>query len=151
MKISNSAQALGPVIYRRGVDYWKQGRVKVEIAEENYFRATVRGTQKYTTIVEPDGDEITRTSCNCPYGVGCKHTAALLYEIRMRRKAASGQQNADGSSRQYPHQGTARYGGGFPKRKGTSVLDFLESRWLGTKPHGCELCDSFGPVVESRY
>ena len=55
MKISNFSHALGPVIYRRGVDYWKQGRVKVEIAEENYFRATVRGTQKYTTIVETDG------------------------------------------------------------------------------------------------
>ena len=98
MKISNFSHALGPVIYHRGVDYWKQGRVKVEIAEENYFRATVRGTQKYTTIVETDGDEITRTSCNCPYGVGCKHTAALLYEIRMRRKVANGQENADGSS-----------------------------------------------------
>lgn len=98
MKISNFAQALGPVIYRRGVDYWKQGRVKVEIAEDNYFRATVRGTKKYTTIVETDGDEITRTHCSCPYGLCCKHTAALLYEIRMRRKAASGQENVGGNT-----------------------------------------------------
>lgn len=38
--------------------------------------------------------------------------------------------------RQHSHQGTARYGGGVPKRQGTSVLDFPESRRIGTKPHG---------------
>ncbi len=91
MKITNFATNIGPVISRRGKLYWEEGRVHVEVAEENYYRATVHGTLDYTTIVELNGDEITRTSCNCPYGNHCKHVAALLYEIRARRKSADKQ------------------------------------------------------------
>lgn len=63
--------------------------MKVEIAEENYYRATVHGTSDYTTVVELNGDEIVRTYCSCPYGGDCKHLAALLYEIRNRRKSTA--------------------------------------------------------------
>ena len=53
--------------------------------------------------------------------------------------------------RQYSYQRTAKHGGGIPKRQGTGVPYLAESRWIGAKPHGGKLCDSSGPVVESRY
>ena len=53
--------------------------------------------------------------------------------------------------RQHPYQGTAKHGGGVPKRQGTGVSYLPESWRIGTKPHGGKLCDSSGPVVESRY
>ncbi len=88
MKITNFVTGIGSVISLRGKAYWKEGRVDVEIAEEDFYRATVHGTSDYTTAVELKGNEIVRTYCNCPYGRNCKHVAALLYEIRERRKSA---------------------------------------------------------------
>ncbi len=88
MKLTNFVTSIGPVISRRGKAYWEEGRVKVEAAEADFYRAIVHGTSDYTTAVELKGDEIVRTSCNCPYGRNCKHVAALLYEIRERRKSA---------------------------------------------------------------
>lgn len=85
MRITNFASHIGQVIYRRGLNYWKEGRV-LNVKEKNgCYSATVQGTHNYTTTVQLDGDEIVSTSCNCPYGADCKHIAALLCEIRERR------------------------------------------------------------------
>lgn len=86
MKVSNFEKQIDPVIVRRGKEYWKEGRVEMAVAKDNYYRAAVHGTLDYTTIVETKGDEVVSTSCNCPYGDDCKHVAALLYEIRNRRQ-----------------------------------------------------------------
>ncbi len=86
MKISNFAHQVGPVIYQRGLRYWREGRVKITIEDNDYYRAIVQGTSDYTTIVETEGDEIACYQCNCPYGNCCKHVVALLCEIRERRK-----------------------------------------------------------------
>ncbi len=89
MKITNFVSEIGSVISRRGKAYWEEGRVEVLQSEDNLYRATVHGTLDYTTTVVLNGDTITHTSCNCPYGSRCKHVAALLYEIRARRKGAA--------------------------------------------------------------
>ena len=56
--------------------------------------------------------------------------------------------------RQHPHQGTARYGGGCPKRQGTSVLDFLESRRIGINLTGANyvihLDPWWNPAIEQQ-
>lgn len=86
MKVSNFEKQIDSVIVRRGKEYWKEGRVEMAVAKDNYYRAVVHGTLDYTTIVETKEDEVVSTSCNCPYGDDCKHVAALLYEIRNRRQ-----------------------------------------------------------------
>lgn len=85
MRITNFASHIGPVIYRRGLNYWNEGRVRNVKEENGCFTATVHGTHNYTTTVQLNGDEIVSTSCDCPYGANCKHIAALLCEIRKRR------------------------------------------------------------------
>lgn len=86
MNISDFAKKYNSTIYHRGLHYWKGGRVKLEKADENYYRATVHGTLDYTTTVKTDGDKILQTTCNCPYGNDCKHVVALLCEIKDRRQ-----------------------------------------------------------------
>lgn len=86
MKVSIFEEQIDPVIVRRGKEYWKERRVEMTVAKDNYYRAVVHGTLDYTTIVETKEDEVVSTSCNCPYGDDCKHVAALLYEIRNRRQ-----------------------------------------------------------------
>ncbi len=86
MKISNFAHQVGPVIYQRGLRYWREGRVEITVEDNDYYRANVHGTSDYTTIVETDGDEITRYQCTCPYNGCCKHVVALLCEIRKKKE-----------------------------------------------------------------
>ena len=85
LKLSNFRGQAGPVISRRGREYWEEGRVEIVESDGKKFVATVRGTEDYITTAQIDGDEILNLSCTCPYGRGiCKHEVALLLEIKNR-------------------------------------------------------------------
>lgn len=85
LKLSNFRGQAGPVISRRGREYWEEGRVEIVESDGKKFVATVRGTEDYITTAQVDGDEILNLSCTCPYGRGiCKHEVALLLEIKNR-------------------------------------------------------------------
>lgn len=86
MKLSFFTRFFPNAIETRGKIYWQRGRVNVTSYDGKTYTATVVGTQNYTTTVTMDGDEIVDSSCDCPYGSHCKHVAALMFEIRDRRK-----------------------------------------------------------------
>ena len=76
-----------PVIYKRGMNLYQHGSfVLSETDTENgSFSYEVDGNYgDYVTRVILD-DNWVRTSCSCPYpGLGCKHTVAVLLDIRNR-------------------------------------------------------------------
>ena len=70
----------GSVIYKRGADYHRSGRVeKPAITADGALIAWVSGSEKYATLVELEGGAL-RSLCTCPYDglPPCKHAVALL-------------------------------------------------------------------------
>lgn len=72
-------------ILYRGLDYYKNHRVKRIVQVDNGYLATVDGSEDYEVFIEVnDNDEVVSMTCNCPYakkGYYCKHEAAVLFEI----------------------------------------------------------------------
>lgn len=72
-------------ILYRGLDYYKNHRVKRIVQVDNGYLATVDGSEDYEVFIEVnDNDEVVSMTCNCPYakkGHYCKHEAAVLFEI----------------------------------------------------------------------
>lgn len=69
-------------IYKRGADYYREGRVHIKSRSANEFTATVDGTERYSVHAEFDNGKIVDTLCTCPYyrtmGCACKHIVAAL-------------------------------------------------------------------------
>lgn len=69
-------------IYKRGTDYYKEGRVHIRLREENAIGAWADGSDTYNIRINFDGDKIQDCLCTCPYfqtmGVPCKHIVATL-------------------------------------------------------------------------
>ncbi|MEB5450732.1 DEAD/DEAH box helicase [Virgibacillus pantothenticus] len=92
------------VIYKRGLKYYRQGRVSDPLFDINYqeWSATVEGTENY--MVEINAKNLANgsidTYCNCPafdtFGT-CKHIAAVLIKIVNKDKGTM----ADFSSYDY--------------------------------------------------
>ena len=70
LKLSNFRGKAGPVISRRGKEYWEEGRVKITESDGKNFVAQVQGTKNYTVTAQIDGDDIVKLSCNCPFDRG---------------------------------------------------------------------------------
>jgi superfamily II DNA or RNA helicase len=70
--------------FKRGVEYYRQGRVKVThvSADGSAIEGRVRGSMRYDVAVsiEPDdgGGVGIISDCTCPLGGDCKHAVALL-------------------------------------------------------------------------
>ena len=69
-------------IYKRGLEYFKDGRVHIKLREENTITASVDGEEIYNVRIDVLGEEITKSICTCPYyqtmGANCKHIVATL-------------------------------------------------------------------------
>ncbi|MBR0028080.1 MAG: DEAD/DEAH box helicase [Clostridia bacterium] len=69
-------------MYKRGLEYFKEGRVHLRKREENLITAVVDGEELYNVNVKLDGDNITDCFCTCPYfetmNTACKHIIAAL-------------------------------------------------------------------------
>ncbi len=67
-------------VRRRGAAYFRDGAVEI-LTNNGEIRAHVRGSRRYTTVLEPKGDQLT-VFCDCPYfgdgGRVCKHIWATL-------------------------------------------------------------------------
>lgn len=68
-------------IYRRGMNYYRNDRVRLVTVEENFLTASVRGTRDYSVTIHRNHNGFI-TSCTCPYGFTCKHVIATLLEAR---------------------------------------------------------------------
>ncbi len=82
-------QCCSQTIYKRGTEYFHQGRVHIRRRSENSVGAIVDGESRYNVSVSYDGAGIEDYMCTCPYyrtmDTVCKHIVAVLkqrqYEI----------------------------------------------------------------------
>ena len=87
---SDIERAVGRAPFRRGLDYFRRGRVlSVEFAAPGLIRGTVSGSraEPYAVAVRYDtasGGRLVSVEglCSCPVGYNCKHTAAVLLAAR---------------------------------------------------------------------
>jgi non-specific serine/threonine protein kinase len=71
-------------IYRRGVEYYHAGRVKIEVADDLEAHCRVRGTRYYTVHLWVEQEDL-GASCSCPYAASgwfCKHMVAASLTVR---------------------------------------------------------------------
>jgi non-specific serine/threonine protein kinase len=68
-------------IYQRGMEYYRDGRVRLLQADDGIIIARVRGSRIYSVAVHRNGAGFS-TSCTCPYGFTCKHIIATLLQAR---------------------------------------------------------------------
>lgn len=75
-------------IYRRGVEYFREGRVHLRVRDKNELVSLVDGEEIYNVVVHMDDNaHITDSFCTCPYyrtmDCTCKHIVATL---KLRQK-----------------------------------------------------------------
>lgn len=84
MKITDDMikKSCSATIYKRGMEYWREGRVHIRKRSENLINAVVDGEELYNIQVKFDGGQIGDCFCTCPYyetmGSVCKHIVATL-------------------------------------------------------------------------
>ena len=69
------AQIFGETTFRRGKDYFEEGRVLYAIKLEDIIIGEVMGTERYRTRVTVSS---LSSRCSCPVRVNCKHGVALI-------------------------------------------------------------------------
>ena len=84
MNLKNFEEQFDDVILNRGLDYYKSGYIKSLELDGDTWVAVVSGSDYYEVTVALSGDDVSDTSCDCPYdwGAYCKHQAAVLYALR---------------------------------------------------------------------
>ncbi len=84
MKITESIikKSCSPTIYKRGLEYFKEGRVHLRKREDNLITAVVDGEELYNVQVRLDENGVHDSFCTCPYfetmNSVCKHIVATL-------------------------------------------------------------------------
>ena len=84
MKITDELikKSCSATIYKRGIEYWREGRVHLRKRSDNLIKAVVDGECLYNVQVKFDEDKITDSFCTCPYyetmNTVCKHIVATL-------------------------------------------------------------------------
>lgn len=84
MKITDELikKSCSSTIYKRGIEYWREGRVHLRKRSENLINAVVDGEQLYNVQVKFDENKVHDSFCTCPYyetmGTVCKHIVATL-------------------------------------------------------------------------
>lgn len=84
MKISDSIikKSCSQTIYKRGLEYFKEGRVHIRKREENTVTAVVDGNELYHVMVKYSPTGINDYFCSCPYyetmDCVCKHIVAVM-------------------------------------------------------------------------
>ncbi|MCH5212050.1 MAG: SNF2 helicase associated domain-containing protein [Oscillospiraceae bacterium] len=84
MKISDGMikKICSSMIYKRGAEYFLEGRVHMRRRTENELTAVVDGEELYNVQITFDDDKINKVLCSCPYyetmQTTCKHIVAVL-------------------------------------------------------------------------
>ena len=84
MKISDSMikKICSSMIYKRGAEYFLEGRVHMRRRTENELTAVVDGEELYNVQITFENDKINKFLCSCPYyetmQTTCKHIVAVL-------------------------------------------------------------------------
>ena len=68
------------IIFKQGLEYYKQGRVKIKQMDNMSVLATVQGTYPYIVRLTIN-DQSFESTCTCPYNYTCKHVVAVALKI----------------------------------------------------------------------
>ncbi len=68
------------IIFKQGLEYYKQGRVKIKQMDNMSVLATVQGTYPYIVRLTMN-DQSFESTCTCPYNYTCKHVVAVALKI----------------------------------------------------------------------
>ncbi|MCD8391453.1 MAG: DEAD/DEAH box helicase [Firmicutes bacterium] len=96
MKITDKLikASCSPTVYKRGMEYFKEGRVHLRRREDNLLTAIVDGSGIYSVEVEFNDREITKCFCTCPYNqtmhTVCKHIVAVMRQRRAEIEEGGG-------------------------------------------------------------
>ena len=78
--------ACSPTIYKRGCEYFREGRVHLKKRGDNHIGAAVDDERIFTVDVEFDDENVTKSFCTCPYyqtmRSPCKHIIAALKQYQ---------------------------------------------------------------------
>lgn len=77
-------RVFGKETFRRGRNYFEEGRVDNAVKLGDFLFAEVHGTSKYLTRIRVD---ILESRCSCPVGYNCKHGAALALHLFTKTSA----------------------------------------------------------------
>jgi superfamily II DNA or RNA helicase len=84
MKITDQLikKSCSATIYKRGMEYFREGRVHLRKREEKLITAVVDGDELYNVQIKLDDDGVSDFLCTCPYyetmNSMCKHIVAAL-------------------------------------------------------------------------
>ena len=88
-----------PVIYKRGLEYFREGRVHIRSINESSVTAVADGTEIYNVSVKAEYSKIKEFFCTCPYyhtmGCSCKHIIATLKMCQKELEKTSSHDNAN--------------------------------------------------------
>jgi len=68
------------IIFKQGLEYYKEGRVKIKQWDNFSVMATVQGTYPYIVRLTTDERSFEAT-CTCPYNYTCKHAVAVALKV----------------------------------------------------------------------
>ena len=98
MKITDSMirRSCSATIYKRGMEYFREGRVHLRKRSDSLITAVVDGESLYNVSVRFDENgRISDTFCTCPYyetmHTTCKHIVACLRQRMAEQEESGGQ------------------------------------------------------------
>ncbi|MEK6887772.1 MAG: DUF6880 family protein [Candidatus Aenigmatarchaeota archaeon] len=81
-------ESCGSKAFERGLDYYRQNRVKNLTIFGNTIKSTVMGGNKYIVEIKINKGGIDGR-CTCPVGDSCKHVAAALLFLKYKKNKAT--------------------------------------------------------------
>jgi non-specific serine/threonine protein kinase len=127
-----------PVIFRRGFEYYRQSRVRLERVDSERIEAYVEGQRYYHVVITRRGKELD-TDCDCPYWDTCKHVAATLLKakeyIERNRAEISGESKLTPSARllkRMTEESVRRSGTGRKPWRLIYLIELFEYHWTLT-------------------
>jgi non-specific serine/threonine protein kinase len=81
------------IIFKQGLEYYKDGKVEIKKWDKFSVLASVQGTHPYTVRLGAN-DRSFEATCTCPYNYICKHAVAVALKI-IEDQSISEQKSAD--------------------------------------------------------
>lgn len=83
MQLKDFERKIEAKILNRGRQYYENGHVHhLEQINGNNWQAEVSGTEMYIVDIILEKDVVTYVDCDCPYENLCKHSVAVLFEMK---------------------------------------------------------------------
>lgn len=80
INIKELRERIPEIIFKQGLDYYKQGRVKITNRDHSSVIASVQGTNLYIVRLTADA-RLFESVCTCPHKYICKHAVAVALAV----------------------------------------------------------------------